>query len=272
MNATVEEPLAEDRFDERHIPNLYSLRRAISHGDQNYWIRRLANQLPSVITSTAGSVYPRTRHFNLTNPSFSGGSEEANWESWCLTRWSIRHGYQKRLKPVPHGWHRIVSRQVPMEPPPCCIRHLLTADLVGISEDGYPVVVEVKANVKQIPLLSTVLQALDYGIRLQVSWRYFLPEWKEIVTKYGGQPFKSELDRVYLVCAAPAGYWRHELSPKIGVDVHALTTLLGVFSSVGFPVSFIRLHKTTVNKVGFRVVAQPINFLRASTGANLPFS
>jgi hypothetical protein len=252
-----------DEMEQEHIPELYSLRKAITHDNQNYWLERLANELPRFIAKAEDSVYPRNRHFNLDN-LFCGPRHgirtrsEAEWEEWCIQRWSIRHGI-KNPKPVRKAWHRLVARQVPLETPDR--RNLLTADLVGISEDGFPVIVELKKHTKQAPILGVILQALFYGIRLKQSWSYFFKEWCEILSKYNWPTVQSQPYRVHLVCAAPSEYWKHEFSPRFVPDLKLYFELKKALDSCGFPLSFVSLSKRTFNKVGFRVMAKPIDFI-----------
>ena len=250
-------------MEKQHIPDLFSLRKAITHKNQHYWIERLANELPLFITKATDSVNPRERHFNLANPSSrpSFGIQrrcEAEWEAWCMSRWSIRHGI-KTPKPIQDAWHRLVARQVPLEPP-IYQRQLLTADLVGISEDGFPVIVELKGHVKQAAVLALILQALDYAIRLKESWNYFFKEWRDVLSQCNWPTVQCEPHRIYLVCAAPSDYWKHEKSPRFAPNLTHYFELKKALNFCGFPLSLISLHKMTVNKVGFRVIARPFEF------------
>ena len=254
-----------DQMEQQHIPDLYSLRKAITHDNQNYWIERLVNELPLFIAKAKDSVYPRNRHFNLDSffcgPRYGIRSRsEAEWEGWCILKWSIRHGV-KSPKPVRNSWHRLVARQVPLEPPDR--RNLLTADLVGISEDGFPVIVELKKHTKQAPILGVILQALVYGIRLKQSWPYFFEEWREALSKYNWPTVQSQPHRIYLVCAAPSDYWKHERSSRFAPDLKLCVELKKALDSCGFPLSFVSLSTRTVNKVSFRVVAKPVDFIPA---------
>ena len=250
-------------MEQQHIPDLYSVRKAITHKNQNYWLERLANELPSFIAKTTASVNPRRRHFNLGRPCFpanfrSQKPSETQWESWCLDRWSIKHGI-KTPKPIKNGWHRLVARQVPLESP-IYQRQLLTADLIGISEDGFPVIVELKGHTKQVATLGLILQALDYGIRLRESWFYFFEEWREILAKYNWPTVQNDPHRMYLVCAAPSDVWTHEQLPRFVPDFTLYGELKKALDSCGFPLSMISLTTRTVNKVGFRIVAKPFDF------------
>ena len=250
-------------MEQQQIPDLFSLRKAISHKNQDYWIERLANELPLFIAKARDSAYPRSRHFNLDNlfcKSRFGIQKrgEAEWEEWCLFRWSIRHGIKTPKLVRKAAWHRLVARQVPLEPDDR--RRLLTADLVGISEDGFPVIVELKGHTKQAAVLGVILQALVYAIRLQKSWIYFFEEWREILSKYNWPIVQSQPHRIYLVCAAPTNYWKHERSPHFAPDLRLYAELKKALNSCGFPLSLISLSKRTVNKVGFRIMANPIDF------------
>ena len=250
-------------MEQQRIPDLFSLRKAISHKNQNYWIEQLANVLPLLIAKAADSAFPRKRHFNLDKLSIPGGrstrcGSEADWEGLCLFRWSIRHGV-KKPRPIQNAWHRLIARQVPLEPP-IYQRQLLTADLLGISEDGFPVVVELKGVTKQAPVLAFILQALDYGIRLRECWSYFLEEWREVLSKYHWPTVQHHPHRIHLVCAAPSQVWKREQMLRFAPDLKHYLELEKALDSCGFPLSFVSLSRRTVNKLGCRVTASSFRF------------
>jgi hypothetical protein len=254
-------------MEQQHIPDLFSLRKAISHKNQNYWLERLANELPVIIAKAADSANPRKEHFNLdklTIPVYlrTRSGSEADWEGLCLSRWSIRHGL-KTPKPIQNAWHRLVARQVPLEPP-IYQRQLLTADLMGISEDGFPVVVELKGHTKQAAILALILQALDYGMRLRESWSYFFEEWREVLSKYHWPTVQSHPHLIHLVCAAPSDVWQREQMPRFAPDLRRYLELEKALASCGCPLSLVSLSRRKVNKLGFRVVAKPVGFAPTS--------
>lgn len=253
----------ETQMEQEHIPDLFSLRKAVSHRNQNYWIDRLVNELPLIIAKAADSVNPRKRRFNLDQPCFPASFRtrrltEADWERLCLSRWNIGHGI-KTPKPIQNSWHRLVARQVPLEPP-IYQRQLSTADLMGISEDGFPVIVELKGHTKQAAVLALILQALDYGIRLRESWSYFFEEWRDILSKYHWPTVQNHPHRIYLVCAAPSDVWKREQMPRFAPNLTHYFELERALDSCGFPLSLISLSKITVKKLSFRVVAKPFDF------------
>jgi len=253
-------------MEQQYIADLVSLRKGISHKNQNYWIERLASELPLVVAKASGSVNPRKRGFNLDNPFRAQNFRtrntcETEWEGWCLDKWSIRRD-RKTSKPINGGWDRLVARQVPLEIPQFQ-RNLFTADLLGIAADGYPVVIELKGHIKQSAVLALILQALDYGIRLRESWVYFYKEWQEVLLKYNWPTVQSYPHRVYLVCAAPSDVWKHENSHRLAPNLTHYSQLKKTLDSCGFPLSLASLSKRTINKTGLGIVAKKFDFKEA---------
>jgi hypothetical protein len=180
---------------------------------------------------------------------------------WCLDRWNIRRD-TKTTAPIKNGWHRLVARQVPIESPRYK-RQLLTIDLIGISEDGFPMVVEMKGNTKQAAVLALILQALDYAIRLKKCWPYFFPAWQEILSKYKWPLIQKSPQRIHLVCAAPDEVWQHEQKPRFVPNLIFYTKLRQSLELAGFPVSLVSLRTRTLDKANFEVMAEPFDFIGA---------
>jgi len=226
----------------------------------------LADELPLFIAKAEDKASPRKSHFNLGRPYFPANFRslkptEAQWEVWCLDRWNISRGI-KTPEPIKSVWHRLVAHQVPIESPRYQ-RQLLTIDLIGISEDGFPVVVEMKGNTKQAAVLALILQALDYAIRLKTCWPYFFREWQEALAKYKWPVIQQSPNRIHVVCAAPDEVWQHEQKPRFAPNTIFYAKLLQSLESCGFPVSLVGLCTKSLSEVNFEVVAQPFDFVSA---------
>jgi hypothetical protein len=254
-------------MEKEHIPDLYSLRKAITHKNQNYWMERLVNELHLFIAKTSTSVFPRKHHFNLNRSCFptsfrSQKPSETQWENWCLDRWSIKRE-TKNVMPVANAWLRLIARQIPLEPP-IFQRQLITADLIGISEDNLPVIVELKGHAKQAVTLGLILQALDYAIRLRESWIYFFEELQDFLKKCNWPMIQNNPDRIYMVCAAPSDVWTHEQQPRFAPNYPLYIELKQALNSCGFPVSLVSLRTDAVNTNRFQAIAEPFDFINPS--------
>jgi hypothetical protein len=84
-------------------------------------------------------------------------------------------------------------------------------DLVGVSADSLPVVIELKGENANDSPLAVVLEAVRYGIAVRHLWECGLREqWVEALTLGGITPVPElprRLTGCHLICAAPGEYW-----------------------------------------------------------------
>ncbi len=188
-----------------------------------------------------------------------------------MQRWGVAE-----MCPVPGAWNRLVAFQVPL------FNEQLKkgwgyTDLLGVTEDGLPVVIELKKGAKaeaderiggtETPL-RMVLEAAAYAIALRKNWDHrFRKEWiaRLIQLKlpdYVIQNVPDRLNRVPLVAVAPASFWIELLPVSArGKTVTRETwasfqALLVEFEKTTLPVSFVSLSGNELNPGG--LVVQPL--------------
>ena len=86
-------------------------------------------------------------------------------------------------------------------------------DLVGVSPEGTPVVIEVKAEKSQDSPVAVVMEAVRYGVALREFWKrgVLRKEWCDALGVVGlapKQPLPNDLRPLNLLCAAPDAYWK----------------------------------------------------------------
>ena len=124
-------------------------------------------------------------------------------------------------------------------------------DLVGISGEYLPVVIEVKAEYSAESPLAVVLEAVRYGIALREMWeRGLRDDWTGALQDVGivGQPLPRRLEQCQLICAAPWEYWKR-LGPMTSNDEQnrgawiALREICAKLAADhGLPVEFVQLE------------------------------
>jgi len=174
-------------------------------------------------------------------------STEALWER---AMWA--HFCDPLLSPaVPGAWYRLVTYQVPLRNTQDDDRWG-SVDLLGVSHQGLPVVVELKRpGAHEVTPVEMLVQAAAYALALRKAWTQgFGRQWYELVSaRYGfhSPPAIGAAPVVHLVGAAPAEYWQNWLgdSPKARKvtvqdwsQVSALVTALG---ERGLPATFVEI-------------------------------
>ena len=157
-------------------------------------------------------------------------------EAWC-------HWSPSSADPVRGAWERLVTYQMPLQNSRAD-KAWGKVDLVGMSPEGLPVVVELKGDRSKDPVLKVMIQALAYGIAIQSAWPRLRPHWLK-ATSHLRSPLQlpKELVRCPLVCAAPDDYWTAALECldlEARKDLGALAT---AFECQGFPTRFVKLQR-----------------------------
>jgi hypothetical protein len=117
-------------------------------------------------------------------------------------------------------------------------------DLLGLAEDGLPIVIELKRGKSEEPPVRLLVQAAAYGIALQRAWWFLREEWLRRVCP--SKPIPTALLPCRLVCAAPEEYWRQwPLTPREDL---ALTSLRGAFANRGLPSVFAAIRTTATGE------------------------
>jgi len=132
-------------------------------------------------------------------------------------------------------------------------------DLVGVSTNHLPVVIEVKQELSEESPLRMLLQAAAYAVSIQNAWRpKFRSDWLKALKHVGisipDSQIPEELKKCQLVCLAPSAFWQKwtGADTRIGDEawlrfaelVSALETMHGLsveFAALDMSVSPLRL-------------------------------
>ncbi|WP_254511372.1 hypothetical protein [Anatilimnocola floriformis] len=166
--------------------------------------------------------------------------EEAMWRHW-----HPREGCQS----VPGAWHRIVSYQVMLRDTNLD-QSWGEIDLLGVSPQAMPVVIEIKQGKNPETPLRMVVEAAAYGVAMMKAWSVFGPQWAKVVhEKYGLDLEPSpQLKCCPLVCAAPETYWAEWLgnNPRAATVTPgawvAVRKLIAALAERGLPATFWALE------------------------------
>jgi hypothetical protein len=131
-------------------------------------------------------------------------------------------------------------------------------DLLGVSHQGLPVVVELKRpGAHDVTPAEMVVQAAAYALALRKAWAEgFGRQWHALIsTRYGFPlpPWNAAAPVIHLVGGAPTEYWQHWLgdspkartvSSKAWSHVSALVTAL---AERGLPATFVEIGHDGLN-------------------------
>lgn len=216
--------------------------------------RQLAAGLDSAIRATAAVAPVRTRDtYILPRTERTPTDKEARWEH---ALW--REMTTPDSAAVPGGWYRILTYQVPLKE-----THddqgWGKIDLLAVSHQGLPVVLELKQEGADDVPAKLLVQAAAYALALQKAWRagVLASQWTRAIAPYGFKlELSPELGVVPLVCLAPAGYWANWIGNTARARRvhegawHALMELVAAFAVRGFPASFVELENAAVDDRG----------------------
>jgi hypothetical protein len=168
--------------------------------------------------------------------------ERAIWAYWGLHKKGSKNA-QIFLPECPH----VVSYQVP-------VYNARKSDgwgkidILGVTPDWFPVVIELKAGDSEESPLRMIMEAVAYSIALQEAWTHpFRDNWKNVLNEKAGQSLESlahlpdKLTSCQILGAAPPEYWkRHEeLSPGWRNQIRQI---LFVLAERGLHISFVTLN------------------------------
>jgi hypothetical protein len=148
-------------------------------------------------------------------------------------------------------WHKLVQNQVPLKARQESETGLKAIDLLATSENGIPVVIELKVCHKQCdtPLLA-LLEAASYACVLQADWMAFRNEWIEALRKLQVDTNVPEsLSGCNLVIAATPAYWSYWKNSQRKSMIQArpaFKQLLREFCALSFPVRFASIDENTI--------------------------
>jgi hypothetical protein len=107
-------------------------------------------------------------------------------------------------QPVAGGWAQITHFQVSLADAKDA-GGWGEIDLLGASEDGLPVVIELKRGGADDTPAKVIVQAAAYALALQKAWLHLRREWRQVVGP--GAPLPTALLPCFSVCVAPTSYW-----------------------------------------------------------------
>lgn len=200
----------------------------------------LIESLDELIENTRSKAPKREHRITLQqSPRTKGLSrpedlvEEAIWRLWR----------RPSVAPVIGAWHKIIAYQVPLKNKRGD-KDWGEIDLLGVSSQGLPMIVEVKAAGAKDAPQKCLVQAVAYGIAFQMAWPHFRNNWQDAIKHYGFQTgLSNQLATVPVVCVAPKQFWdRVESQLKNKSDREAINDLIGCFAACGFPAHFVSVE------------------------------
>jgi hypothetical protein len=253
-------PLAYDAAMESRTPRsmrqmnpalgLHRLKREFQKKFMEEQCEQLVTVLDEAIAVTLREAPVRRRRYlvDRTGMNRSPAGEEARLEWALFQQWS-----STSCAAVSECWTRIVNFQVNM-PSNRNDSEWGEIDLLGIAEDGLPVLIELKRGTSQEPPPSVLVQAAAYGLALQKAWWFFRTEWITAIAQHGiALPMPTALLPCRLVCAAPQEYWDRWL-PQSEMPT-ALGRLTAAFAVRGLRSAFVSLTATKEGYIARQVVS-----------------
>lgn len=235
-----------------------------------------SGRLSAAIAATFAAAPVRQQEFRLSRSvaeDIHESQQERRLESAMMRRWG-----SAGMWPVPGAWIRLVACQVPL------FNQQLRdgwgyIDLLGVTTNGLPVVVELKkparacadgkTDATETPL-RMVLEAATYAIAIRKNWNHgFRDEWLKRLQDIDFErrvieQLPERIEEIRLVAAAPASYWIDWLPvTDKGRTVSRETwesfrLLLAEFANLHLPVSFVSISGHDQNPNGLAV--QPLSF------------
>lgn len=205
-------------------------------------------------TTECAPVRSNSRYFDERDGgSPSATSTEALWERAMWAHFSDA----VTARALPGAWYRLVTYQVPL-------RNTQgddgwgAVDLLGVSHQGLPVVVELKRpGAHDVTPAEMLVQAAAYAVALRKAWASgFAQQWYELVSsKFGFRtpPSSGASPVVHLVGAAPPDYWQQWIgdtakAKKVTAeDWSQVAALVAALGERGLPASFVEVSHSGVN-------------------------
>ena len=202
----------------------------------------LTNCLTDALAATATAAPVRKNPYIIDRPKsrVNLAHDEARWEEALFWQWKDPgHG---RTAP----WQRLLTYQVNL-PNKKAADDWGEIDLLGVSFQQLPVIVELKAPSSIESPVQMLVQATAYAVAVRKAWATcFRQEWDRSVT-HGAVPLPEELRRCELVCAAPSEYWERWTGDTSRARTmtpaawRAFGDLRKALERHGFPSVFLRL-------------------------------
>jgi hypothetical protein len=242
----VEEPRRRGLANAITADGLHLLKRRFQKRFLAQQCTQLAHCLEDAIAATleAAPVREGKPYIQNRDASRKTRASEASWEDALFRQW--RNPVARTYAP----WARLLSYQINLQNKKREDTNWGEIDLLGVSDRGLPVVVELKAPGSNESPVQMLIQATAYGVALVKAWpQCFRAEW----VKEAGVS-ESTLPRVLaiceLVCAAPKEYWQNwtgDSSRARSVEPNVWASLADLRKALarrGYPSTFLRLNHT----------------------------
>jgi hypothetical protein len=215
--------------------------------------RRLLECLPEAVLATeqAAPSGPKGPHSLFREPRPHLASPKSEWREchWEEALWR-KYG-QDNSAAVPGLWARLLSYQVMLRNTNEGDAGWGEIDLLAVTENGLPAIVELKQESCKEPPLRLLVEGCAYAIAVRKCWDVFGPRFTSRIAnvKFGSQPSHA---RTYpVICLAPGRYWswclrNGDLEPAWPV----FHQLIAALAELGFPVSFAAVHHQGKNELG----------------------
>lgn len=154
-------------------------------------------------------------------------------------------------------WQRLINFQVNL-PARRGDKDWGEVDLLGVADDGLPVLIELKDGASPEPPPRLLVQAAAYGLALQKAWPSFRGEWLRETAKHGfTSPLPTALLPCRLVCAAPHEYWDNWLTEHPMLS--ALETLRSALAIRGLPCEFALVQQIDSGAYTVRLLSRLVS-------------
>lgn len=255
MTAQTEDPV-DDRYNIDCTKGMHLLKTAFKKAYLARQCEQLLEGLEQAIAATLECAPVRRNSDYFVDRDGGAPSVRSTETLWERALWE--HFRDPLSAPaVPGAWYRLVMYQVPLRNTHHDIRWG-SIDLLGVSHQGLPVVVELKQpGAHEVTPAEMVVQAAAYALALRKSWdEDFGRQWHALIsTRYGFRPppWNGAAPMIHLVGAAPREYWHHWLgnspkartvSPQVWPQMSALVTALG---ERGLPATFVEIGHEGLN-------------------------
>lgn len=204
----------------------------------------------------------RLRYLIARQPGTKPVHAEAQLERALFARWGPHAG--PSCRPLEGCWYRIASFQI-------SLANQRRADdwgeidLIGVSERGLPIVIELKQGKATETPAASLVQAVSYALVLRKAWPTLRLEWQEFLAQqFDLRPtLPAALYEVDVVCAAPHQYWDEWIgnSPRARTVSRtawdAFANLRRAFSKRGLNSTFVSIDDTNLSDPQPSVITVP---------------
>jgi hypothetical protein len=212
--------------------------------------QQLTAVLDDAIAATFKEAPVRRRAYLVDRSTMtrSPAGKEAQLEWAVYQQWS-----GPSCERVEGCWQRLINFQVNL-PAKRGDKDWGEIDLLGVAEDGLPVLIELKHGSSTEPPPRLLVQVAAYGLALQKAWHFLRGEWRQKIAAYGFKsPLPTALLPCRLLCAAPQEYWDAWSSEEPMWT--ALEELREAFAVRGLPSAFATISSADSGAYAVRLLS-----------------